>query len=63
LALELLAEEARNVRVDVVEACGNEVVKGLLRYGHRRVSSPLREVMVMAGAADSLSRTAARSSS
>ena len=43
LALELLAEQARDVRVDVVEACGNEVVKGLLRYGHLPVSSPLRE--------------------
>jgi hypothetical protein len=40
LALELFAKESGDVRVDIIEACGNEVVKGLLRYGHVPVSSP-----------------------
>jgi hypothetical protein len=43
LALELLAEEAGDVGIDVVEACGNEVVKGLLHDGHFPVSSPWGE--------------------
>ncbi len=62
LALELLGEEAGDVGIDVVEARGNEVVKGLLHDGHLRVSSPWGEGMVMAGAADSVQCAAAGTS-
>ncbi len=40
LALELLAEQPGDVRVDLGEAGGGEVLEGLLRDGHGGLSSP-----------------------